>query len=107
MRRVIIVAVLAVLGSFPPSVEAKWGRGSTPNPNQGVVPGAEGRKSWAGVAGLGGPVPRSYTKPGHNPVVGSVKRSGLFVNPFSGRTRYTGKAYNPTTGRFGKYHFRQ
>ncbi len=72
-----------------------------------TMPGTEGRGSFAGIPGLGGPLPPSYTRPGTHPVIGSVRRTGLLAHPLTGRTRYTGTAYNPTLGRFEKYHFRQ
>jgi hypothetical protein len=42
-----------------------------------------------------------------NPVVGSVQRTGIFAHPFTGRTRYTGTAYNPSLGQFGSYRFKK
>jgi hypothetical protein len=105
MRSIVIVATLAVLLGTAGAATAGGHRQVPLTPMK--MPGTEGRGSFAGIPGLGGPLPPSYTRPGTNPVIGSVKRTGLFAHPVSGRTRYTGTAYNPTLGRFEKYHFRQ
>lgn len=107
MLRVYVLAAV-VLAGLAGEAAAGWRhRGSAPNPTPGIVPGAAGRKSWAGVPGLGDPIPPSRVKPGHSPVIGSVSRTGHFVHPVSGRTRYSGLAYDPVLGRFGTYSFRQ
>lgn len=41
------------------------------------------------------------------PVVGSVRRSGHFTNPFTHKAKYTQMVYNPLTGHFGKMKFRR
>jgi hypothetical protein len=107
MLRIGLLA-LAVWVGLAEDANAGWKHwGSAPNPTPGYVPGAAGRKSWAGIPGLGDPIPPSRTRPGTSPVIGSVSRTGHFVHPVSGRTRYTGLAYDPVLGRFEKYHFRQ
>ena len=67
-----------------------------------------GPTSFAGInfPSGGAPAPRSsVARP--QPVVGSVQRTGRFSHPHTGRTKYTGTAYNPVTGRFGAYTFRR
>jgi len=103
MRRVFIVALLAITGGAG-QAEAGWLRSHPPEPT--VINGTSGRGSWAGVSGIGAPLPPSRTKAGTNPVVGSTHRTGLFVHPISGRTRYSTTTYDPTLGRFGKSTFR-
>lgn len=101
---VLVVTLIGWLGAAGPA----WADGRRLVPlTPPAVPGTEGRGSFAGIPGLGGPLPPSPTRPGTHPVVGSVTRTGLFVNPLTGRTRYSGWAYNPLLGRFEKYHFRQ
>lgn len=106
MRSAFVAAVLIVAGGTTDRAGAGWPHhGGAPNPTPGYVPGTMGRQSFAGVPGLGGPIPTSTSRPNLNPVVGGVARSGLFVHPVTGRTRYTGVGYDSTLGRFGTYHF--
>lgn len=102
MRKILSVCVVLVAAA---QADASWLRGS--KPPAGTVPGAAGMRSWAGVAGIGGAVPPSHTKPGTSPVIGSAVRTGHLTNPFTGRTRYTESVFDPTTGRFSKEHFRR
>ncbi|MFO0824517.1 MAG: hypothetical protein U0792_15605 [Gemmataceae bacterium] len=95
MRRIIVVAALAIVFSGNERAEANWLRGSHTTPPT-VLNGTAGRGSWAGVPGIGAPLPASRTKSGTHPVVGSVSRTGHFVHPITGRTRYSGTAYDPT-----------
>lgn len=105
MRATFLTAVAVVLVGVVGRADANWPRHPAPNPTPGFVPGSAGRLSFAGVPGLGAPV---ATRPVTNsPVVGSERRTGHFVHPFSGRTRYSGTEYNPTTGRFGTYNVRR
>lgn len=106
MRRIFIAAALVFVLSGSERAEAKWLRGSHTTPPT-VLNGTAGRGSWAGVPGIGAPLPATRTKPGTQPIVGSVARTGHFVNPITGRTRYSGTAYDSTLGRTSKYHFRQ
>ncbi|MCE9564125.1 MAG: hypothetical protein K8U57_18940 [Planctomycetes bacterium] len=103
MRRIFIVALLVIVGGTS-QAEAGFLRSHPPAPT--VVNGTSGRGSWAGVPGIGAPLPPSHTKAGSSPVVGSTHRTGLFVHPISGRTRYSTTTYDPTLGRFGKSSFR-
>jgi hypothetical protein len=41
------------------------------------------------------------------PVVGSVRRTGHFTNPFTHKARYTQKVLNPATGHVGTMKFRR
>jgi hypothetical protein len=105
MRR--FAGVVAVVGLFGIA-----GTGMAAGPRQVLLtpmtmPGTEGRGSFAGIPGLGGPLPPSYTRPGTHPVIGSVRRTGLFAHPVTGRARYSGTAYDPILGRFETYRFRQ
>ena len=69
-------------------------------PESPVPPG----HSWFGIGPGVGPAAPAQT---FNPVVGSAQRTGLFVHPFTGRTRYSGLGYDSATGRFGTYSFRR
>ncbi len=104
VRRHFIAALLVVLVGQADRAEAKWPHGSH-HVAPTVLNGTAGRGSWAGVPGMGAPLPQN--KAAHNPVIGSVSRTGLFAHPGTGRTRYTGTVYDSTTGRFGKSSFRQ
>lgn len=106
MQRMRIVAALAIVLIAASGAEAKWLRGKS-NPTPGVLPGTAGMRSWAGVTGLGGPETPTRWKAGTQPVIGSVTRTGHFVHPISGRTKYSGTAYDPIQGRFSQYSFRQ
>ncbi|VTU00744.1 unnamed protein product [Gemmataceae bacterium] len=103
LHRTIAVALLALAGSTDRAA-AGWFRTHPPEPT--VLNGTAGRSSWAGVPGIGRPLPPD-PKPGHNPVVGSVTRTGHFAHPGTGRTRYTGTFYNPTLGTFSRSSFRK
>ena len=41
------------------------------------------------------------------PVVGSVRRTGRFANPFTHRAKYEKTVYLPLQGTFGKMQFKQ
>jgi hypothetical protein len=101
--RTFSIAVLVL--AFGTTAEAGWfHKKDTPTPQLG---GTAGRGSFAGIPGLGPPLPPSPVPRGMNPVVGSVQRTGIFAHPFTGRTRYTGTAYNPSLGQFGSYRFKK
>lgn len=101
---ILAVALLAWLGTAGPA-EAKWPWGAS-RTTPGTVPGTAGMRSWAGLPGMGGPIGPTHTKPGMSPVIGSAYRTSHFAHPGTGRARYTGTAYDPITGRFSKYRFR-
>lgn len=103
MRRVFIVAVLMVAASS--TAEAGWFHKKEAAPP--VLAGTAGRGAFAGIPGLGAPLPPNPAPPGTNPVVGSVSRTGIFAHPITGRTRYTGSTYNPTLGQFGTYRIKK
>jgi hypothetical protein len=66
--------------------------------------------SWAGMPGLGRPLPPTTTRSTQallQPVVGSVERTSRFRHPFTGRAKYSATAYDPTLGRFQTYRFRR
>lgn len=103
LRRTLAAALLAVLG-IAGSADAGWLRSHPPEPT--VLNGTAGRSSFAGVPGIGRPLPPNPS-PAHNPVVGSVSRTGLFAHPTTGRTKYTGTFYDPVLGKFTRSSFRQ
>lgn len=103
LYRLVAVTFLALAGSAD-RADAGWFKGHHPEPT--VINGTAGRSSWAGVPGIGRPLPPD-PKPAHNPVVGSVSRTGHFSHPVTGRTRYTGTVYDPTLGTFSRSSFRK
>ena len=102
-RRTLAAALLAILG-IGGSADAGWPHRLPPEPT--AYNGTVGRSSFAGVPGIGRPLPPPPS-PAHNPVVGSVSRTGLFAHPTTGRTRYTGTFYDPVLGKFTRSSFRQ
>lgn len=67
-----------------------------------------GPTSFAGInfPSGGAPAPRGSAAR-LQPVVGSVQRTGRFIHPHTGRTKYTGTVYNPVLGQFGTHTFRR
>jgi len=105
LRRILLGALLLVLVGDASRADARW----PDHPSHAaptVLNGTAGRGSWAGVPGIGPALP-SRGKPALNPVVGSTYRSGHFVHPTTGRTRYTETVYDPTLGRFSRASFRR
>jgi hypothetical protein len=101
MRRTFIIALLLLVCATG-TVEAKW-----PPRAGGPFTSAPRTGGFTGLPWLGAPIPPVPQRTGLSPVIGSVERTGHFVHPITGRTRYKGTAYDPTTGRFGTYRFRR
>ena len=59
-----------------------------------------GRLSSARVSGPGSP---PATRGNFSPAVGGASRTGLFVNPLTGRAKYTKTVYDPTLRWFGTH----
>ncbi len=101
LRVFLITAILSTIVNVQ-YVEAQFPRSQS---SSGSLPGTEGRRSFAGVPGLGAPLSSDSSRFGMQPVVGSQSRTSHFSHPVSGRARYSGVGYDPIEGKFVKYRF--
>src|SRR5436189_5731660 len=99
MRRMSVIASVFLVGAVG-NVDAKW------RPHAAAVPVVRAG-AFTGLPWLGAPIPPTPSRATPSPVVGSVERTGHFVHPHTGRTRYAGTTYDPALGRFGTFRFRK
>lgn len=92
----VVMVVVAGTASAGPNPLAVF---SSPSADHGLT------ARTAGIdARSGGAVPAVTAL---NPVVGSVQRTGHFVHPHTGKTKYSQTVYNPVLGQFGARTFRR
>lgn len=99
MRAFLVLVAMLVLAGAASAGQPLTFAGTPPTPFLGPT-----ARTMTVDARTGGAAPVTARL---QPVVGTVQRTGHFVHPHTGRTKYANTVFNPVSGQFATHTFRR